>query len=100
MLRADYYSPRSTERPVRKRGDEPRTITTPTKIVRGECSDLPVGQRPKASDESPWYGVYDSPIAFICSPGDLKVHGSLVRAKDEGPNRRSNQVGSGFKNGI
>ena len=61
--------PRTTERPVRKRGDEPRTISTQTSatIVRGDCFEIPRpvsvsapagGQRPKATDESPWYGVY------------------------------------------
>ncbi len=31
-----------------KRGDELRTITTPTTIVRGECSDLPVWAAPQS----------------------------------------------------
>ena len=42
--------PRTTERPVRKRGDEPRSnsvvikryVPYPTRLERGECSDLPV----------------------------------------------------------
>ena len=42
------FLPRTTERPVRKRGDEPRTISTQTlaKIVRDECFDLPVRAAP------------------------------------------------------
>ena len=55
--------------PLRERGDKPRTISTPTPttIVRGECSELPLwsrglllhgGSAPEATDVSPWYGVY------------------------------------------
>ena len=45
------------------------------RLERGECSELspvesrsitPQGQRPKATDVSPWYGVY-LPIPFIHS---------------------------------
>ena len=44
-----HVLPRSTERPVRKRRDEPRTISIPTStaIARGECSDLPVRAAPQ-----------------------------------------------------
>jgi len=42
--------PRTTERPVRKRGDEPRTIVVGVgvEIVRGECSDLSVRAAPQS----------------------------------------------------
>ena len=67
--------PRTTERPARECGDEPRSnsairercIPYPARLERGECSGVapvesrsitPQGQRPKATDVSPWYGVY------------------------------------------
>ena len=48
--------PRTTERPVRKRGDEPRSnsvvikryVPYPTWLERGECSDLPVKAAPQS----------------------------------------------------
>ncbi len=48
MLQAYRHLPRTTERPMRKRGDEPRSkfatskacITCPEQLERGECSGL------------------------------------------------------------
>jgi len=52
------YLPRTTERPVRTRGDEPRSnsvvrkrcVPYPARLDRGECSDLPVRAAPQSHE--------------------------------------------------
>jgi hypothetical protein len=58
--------PRTIERPARDCGDEPRSETvggaqtpeTEDFRIGVDVLNFPEGQRPKATDVSPWYGVY------------------------------------------
>ncbi len=79
-MEIEVHLPRTTESPVRQRGDEPRSnsvmrkrcVPYPARLERGECSGLPAREAPQSHGRKPvvrglltvkgvmWTGV-DSP---------------------------------------
>jgi len=95
------YLPRTTERPVRKRGDEPRSnsvvikryVPYPTRLERGECSDLPVRAAPQSHGRKSVvrglrFTIYCSlfVLLFVVGcwrPGGIGIGGRYLDAKFE-----------------